>query len=86
MSEQERIAIAPGFERGLAEASGDLMFENAMRKAGWERVVRCRDCAHVSEHRNTLTGCPPTFYECRFFDLAEVEPDGFCAWGKRRDA
>lgn len=43
-----------------------------------EEIVRCRDCKyymHSSWHR------------CDLHSIAhEVEPDGFCAWGERRDA
>ena len=55
-----------------------------------EVIVRCRDCRH-SRHRGI---------ECAYFAayepipggdefgevLADVEPDGFCAWSERRDA
>ena len=52
-------------------------------------VVRCRDCKYVTDEG----------YGCKYFSHyeqgasyrwedvpAEVEPDGFCAWGERRDA
>ena len=55
-----------------------------------EPIVRCRDCKHGLLHGT----------ECRHFAAYEpiaggdeyeemtysVRPDGFCAWGKRRDA
>lgn len=48
-------------------------------------IVRCRDCVYICnrEYANGLE-----FYTCSYFDseYAEVEPDGFCAWGERRDA
>lgn len=50
-------------------------------------LVRCRDCKYVTDEG----------YGCKYFSHyeqgasyrwedvpAEVEPDGFCAWGKRR--
>ena len=53
-----------------------------------EEIVRCRDCKYAVD----------SYYGCRYFshmDLAgdyrwkeapaEVESDGFCAWGERRD-
>lgn len=45
-----------------------------------ETVVRCRDCKHYVEHQGYAT--------CGYFDsdYAEVDPDGFCAWGERRQA
>ena len=54
-----------------------------------EEVVRCRDCKHAVEH------CDTEKLDCKHFsqwDYYEdepghwpVEPDGFCAWGERRD-
>ena len=51
-------------------------------------VVRCRDCKYVTDEG----------YGCKYFSHyeqgasyrwedvpAEVEPDGFCAWGERRE-
>ena len=35
-------------------------------------VVRCRDCKH--------------FEYCQFHRHSENKPNGFCAWGERRDA
>lgn len=44
-----------------------------------ERVVRCRDCEHAY-----LDGtCCDWFYGG---GLVPVEPDGFCSYGKGRDA
>ena len=42
-----------------------------------EEVVRCRDCKHYEDYG----GC------ChRRYQPMAVTPDGFCAWGERRDA
>lgn len=40
-----------------------------------EPIVRCRDCKHFLERE---------FCECGKFVFI-VEPDGFCAWGERKD-
>lgn len=56
-------------------------------------IVRCRDCEHMRELHplNPITGVPAgiTIYRCSYFwtvdELPEVEPDGFCAWGERKD-
>lgn len=53
-----------------------------------EEIVRCRDCKHyyeVDEYH------PNGNYDrrcCKYFDSYddEVEPDGFCKWGERRQA
>ena len=51
-----------------------------------ERIVRCRDCkyswmngtvCHWFESYNGFSGDPVP---------SPVDPDGFCAWGVRRDA
>ena len=54
-----------------------------------ERIVRCRDCENAT---NDGYGCTLfSHYEqgasYRWEDVpAEVEPDGFCAWGERRES
>lgn len=55
-------------------------------------ITRCRDCKHMSElhYRDMLGfGRETIVYRCDCFwnadELPEVEPDGFCAWGKPRD-
>lgn len=64
--------------------------------ASWrvhERIVRCRDCKHaqVRHPLNPITGIPAGIedWRCDYFwnadELPEVEPDGFCAWGERRE-
>lgn len=44
-----------------------------------EEIVRCRDCAGFTE---TWDG-----WECERFsgEYHRAEPDGFCAWGKRKE-
>ena len=48
-----------------------------------EEIVRCRDCVYIChrEYRNRLE-----YHTCNYFDseYAEVELDGFCAWGERK--
>lgn len=59
-----------------------------------EEIVRCRDCenAQVLHPLNPITGVPAgiEYWRCTHFwnadELCDVEPDGFCAWGERRDA
>lgn len=45
-------------------------------------VVRCRDCKH---YHDSINGCDE-FGDEWSDEYANVEPDGFCAWGERRDA
>ena len=40
-----------------------------------EEIVRCRDCVHSWKEGAS----------CRVFNAFD-EPDGFCAWGRRRES
>lgn len=57
------------------------------RSASWrvhERIVRCRDCKHYSDHEWVLV--TDVSDVCHFFgDGVRVEPDGFCKWGERKE-
>lgn len=44
-----------------------------------ERIVRCRDCSLCVEKGYRL------YCGLNAGGFPEVEPDGFCAWGERRD-
>lgn len=57
-----------------------------------ERVVRCRDCKHAMEHRSkSILGTDLVTLACSgpiqgaYSEGADVEPDGFCAWGSTRE-
>lgn len=43
-----------------------------------EPTVRCRDCKYYEDTGNC------TFFYLEDGCLGEVTPDGFCAWGERR--
>lgn len=66
----------------------DMPYEIRAELNAWyiesEPIVRCRDCVYISnrEYANGLE-----FHTCSYFDSAhiEVEPDGFCKWGERRE-
>lgn len=52
-------------------------------------IVRCVDCKHATDdgYGCTLFGRREQMGNYRWDDVpAEVEPDGFCVWGERRDA
>jgi len=71
--------------------------EPSDRSASWrvhERIVRCRDCeyARIMRPLDWRTGKPSTVIEewyCQWHSNAEgasdIEPDGFCAWGERKE-
>ena len=45
----------------------------------FDELVRCRDCRYYEDTGNC------NWFECSScWLLAEVTPDGFCAWGERR--
>lgn len=49
-------------------------------------IARCRDCKHAANNGYSCTFFGRREYvgSYRWEDVpAEVEPDGFCAWGKR---
>lgn len=55
--------------------------EPSDRSASWrvrERIVRCRDCKHYTEDEAEY------YHYCGSW-CEQVEPDGFCAWGKRKE-
>ena len=43
-----------------------------------EEIVRCRDCKHCMAYWQSDY--------CDYFKHVTNDPDGFCAWGERRDA
>ena len=56
-----------------------------------EEIVRCRDCKHCREHDMRAYGADRNQLLCHHFSMSSgagwpVEPDGYCAWGERRDA
>ena len=57
-----------------------------------ERIVRCRDCKHAMEHRSkSILGSELVTLICSgliqgaYSEGADVDPDGFCAWGEPRE-
>jgi hypothetical protein len=49
-----------------------------------EEIVRCRDCKHYVEDPTPIDPGWPMMCEDSGRDM--LNPDGFCAWGERRDA
>lgn len=54
-----------------------------LRECTGEEIVRCKDCEYFCNHEHANG---TEWQTCSYFDseYAEVEPDGFCAWGERR--
>lgn len=65
-------------DESRADAMGSMPCERR------EEIVRCRDCAHSWKDGTS----------CNYFSdfdggliiPAIVEPDGFCAWGRKRES
>lgn len=66
-----------------------LKVRDAMHARKREEVVRCRDCEHGREHNMRAYGGRSDQLLCHHFSMSSgagwpVEPDGFCAWGCRK--
>ena len=81
------------------EMFGDTAFVTIPPKEPKEEIVRCRDCKHGHEVIWPPSwGIPADYLDCNgelvetwdyYSDEAKlnpVKPNGFCAWGDRRDA
>lgn len=57
----------------------------AERRGDAVEVVRCRDCEHYREHEWIIV--TDVSDVCHFWhgEPTKVAPDGFCAWGERKD-
>ena len=49
-----------------------------------KEIVRCRDCDYY-DHWDAY-GPYREKHVCGHWDYLEINPDGFCAWGERRQA
>lgn len=51
-----------------------------------EKIVRCRDCKHYGSYDGS-SWCCRTYEQVPSgtCDYQTVEPDGFCAWGVRKE-
>ena len=57
--------------------------EHQLAGYGYVKVVRCRDCRYYEPHGEPSKVHP----DCRWCDLMAnyLQPDGFCAYGERRN-
>lgn len=65
--------ITDEYARRIAAATDELMDEK-LASIGYVKVVRCGDCERFIEGAICGNG------------FIDGNPDGFCAWGERRDA
>lgn len=66
----------------MSEFIVDMYCESSGVKC--EPVVRCCDCTYYEKDPEPIDPGWPMMCERTGADM--VEPDGFCAWGERRDA
>lgn len=60
----------------LTNASGEIVLAR-------HEIVRCKDCDYY-DHWEAL-GSYREKHACGYWDYLEIELDGFCAWGERRE-
>lgn len=75
-------------EQNGPERSGEYVtvwMDHEPTKLHWGvPVVRCRDCKYYRDHEWMMV--TDVVDVCHFFsDGVKVEPDGFCAWGERKE-
>lgn len=49
-----------------------------------EVIVRCRDCRYYAPKEGAMLSCKFEYHGFTQWKLAE--PNGFCAWGERKNA
>lgn len=71
---------------------GEYVYGTDGNEGHWltgEQIVRCRDCEraiHFHPWRTPSQRAKVETWLCgNMGDGAEIEPDGFCAWGKRKE-
>ncbi len=85
MSASAKIRTLQRMNVLLREENGRL------QKKRHEEIVRCRDCKHMHRVRSWLGMDVDECWlhadrESGELGKVDTEPDGFCAWGERRDA
>ena len=86
--------IADEYAKRLEAQVDEMALDKAadtLERFGYVKVIRCRDCVHYRKHKwfKVAVGTPlgtDISDVCMFFaDGCKVEPDGFCAWGERKE-
>ena len=83
--------IADEYAKRLEAQVDEMVLDraaHALERFGYVKVIRCRDCKYYEGTGNCYFWASyepiPGGDEYREV-LAEVTPNGFCAWGERRD-
>ena len=87
----EYIVDTFGIVQDLADLHGDMntplyrAIMDVMILRQREQIVRCKDCKYLDRKDYTKTHkIPITGSWCNWF-ADTCEPDGFCAWGERKE-
>lgn len=85
----ERVLSSKRYEDGLVESMVDPYGERR------EEIVRCMDCKNASKLEDEWLESKPGMLNCLRFAQWDyyddepgmwlVEPDGFCAWARRKE-
>lgn len=67
----------------MARRVGNELDKEIIRRLGYVKPVRCRDCKCFSVDQSDHDY--RTGWWCRRWYTDMVEPDGYCAWGVRRE-
>jgi len=69
----------------IARMTSDMPYELKAELNAWfinsEPIVRCRDCEYSINDRECSR--PDEVYDEHWF---AIEPDGFCAWGEKKES
>lgn len=89
MSKDEYVMDYTGWAEGM-DIDAYLKVRDAIHARKRERIVRCRDCMHMHHVKNWLGDYVDECWlhaspETGALGKERVEPNGFCAWGKRKD-
>ena len=83
----EYIISSEQFERSIEAIAHDSSIpitEVYVSNVKLPEIVRCRDCKH---YKAWVLARPQNGGDCRLNkNEVDVMPDGFCAWGERRES
>lgn len=63
-------------QRAAERIEGELV-QQILARLGYVKVVRCRDCRYSMSYWESDY--------CDYFSHVTNDPDGFCAWGERKE-
>ncbi len=61
----------------MARRVGDKLDEEILARLGYVKPVRCKECKYCMSYWESDY--------CDYFSHVTNDPDGFCAWGERKE-